>query len=110
MKEEQIQLVNEHISKFAFLPVTRNTVQDRIEDNKHAYGFELFSELQNVVADQTVRCIDIGLLSKCVERSLCEEFQFKGQLVSLLLRLPEQLIPEINKSRSVSLESSTETG
>ena len=52
--EENIDLVDEYEGLLSFLPVFRDAIQDGVKDHQHANGAELFSQLQNVVADQSV--------------------------------------------------------
>lgn len=54
MHEQQVDLVDEDEGLLPALPVLRDPVQDRVEDDEHPDGAELLSEVEDVVADQAV--------------------------------------------------------
>ena len=97
MHEEQIYLVNEDICLLSLLPVPCDAVQNGIKYDKHSYSSELLAEFKNVVANQTVACVDIRLLCKGVERTPREKLKFKRKGMSLRFRLPQEFLPEILK-------------
>lgn len=53
-------------------------VEDRVKNHKHTDRHKLFAEVENVIADKAVVCVQIDLLCKGVERAVCKQLNGKG--------------------------------
>lgn len=64
MHEQQIDLVNKDKCLPSFFPVCRNLIENIIQNDQHTDCSELLSQFQNVIAEQSVACINITLFGK----------------------------------------------
>lgn len=54
MLEKEIDFINKDECLLTFSTVLCNTVQNRVEDDKHTDRHKLFAEVKNVIADKAV--------------------------------------------------------
>ena len=87
MLKEQVDLIDEDESLPALRPVFRDAVQDAVQHHQHADGHQLLSQIQDVVAYETVVCVHIGVLCKGIERTFREKLYRKCYLLRLRLIL-----------------------
>ena len=78
MHEQKIYLINEDKCLPPFFPVCRDLIENVIKNDQHTYCSKLFSQLQNIVADQSVIHVYIGLFGKSIQRSSRKKLKFKS--------------------------------
>ena len=61
-----------------FSTVLCNTVQNRVEDDKHTDRHKLLAEVKNVITDKSVIRINIGWLCKGIQRTVSKQLDSKG--------------------------------
>ena len=66
MLEQKIDFVNENKGVLAFGSVLRNTVENGVENDQHTDRHKLFTEVENIIADQAIVRIHIRMLGKGV--------------------------------------------
>ena len=87
MLEQQIDLVDKDIGFLSLCSVLCNAVENTVHNDKHTERHKMFTEVENIVANQAVVCIDIGFLCKGIERAFDIQLNIKRNIVSLRLRL-----------------------
>ena len=99
MLEQEIDFINEDESLLTFSTVLCNTVQDRVENDKHTDRHKLLAEVKNVITDKTVIRINIGRLCKGVERTVGEQLNGKGDFLCFRFVLFQKLCSKILQGR-----------
>ena len=97
MHEQKVYLIDEQKCLLPFLPVTCDTVQDRIQYDQHTYCSQLLTQFKDVIAYETIVRIDIGLLCKGIERASRKELKLKSQRLCFRFFLLKKFISEIPK-------------
>jgi len=97
--EQKINLVDHNEGAFALCAVLGDAVEDAIKHNQHPDRLELLAQIKDVIADEAVVHVHIRLLGERGQAAVCEQFDGKGQLRRLRLRLPQQLFPEVFERR-----------
>ena len=103
MLEQEIDFINEDEGIFALCTVLCNAVEDGVQYHQHPDGHKLLAEVKDVVADESVVGIHIGVLGKGVQRAVGKQLDGKGDLLRLRLGLFEQLRPEVLQGGNLSL-------
>ena len=85
--EEQVDLIDVHMSVLSFLPVGNNPVKDGIQHDQQAHRLETFAQLLDIIANDPVLRIHIGLMGKDIQAAFCKQFQSQRQPVCFRLRL-----------------------
>ena len=76
--EQEIDFVNEDEGIFALCTILCNAVEDGIQNHQHPDGHKLLAEVKDVVADEPVIGIHIGVLGKGVQRAVGKQLDGKG--------------------------------
>ena len=79
--EEQIDLIDVDMGVFSLSAVLNNAVVNGVQHHQQADGLEVFTQILNVVADDTVAGVDIGLMGKHVQAAGGE--QDEGQTAAV---------------------------
>ena len=103
MLEQEIDFINEDEGIFALCTILCNAVEDGVQYHQHPDGHKLLAEVKDVVADEPVVGIHIGVLGKGVQRAVGKQLDGKGDLLRLRLGLFEQLRPEVLQGGNLSL-------
>ena len=77
------------------LPVANDTVEDAVQHHQQADGLEIFTQVLNVVADDTVAGVDIGLVGEHVQAAGGEQLQRQRNFMGNRLLLPHKVIVEV---------------
>ena len=100
MLEQEVDFINEDESLLTFCTVLCNTVQDRVEDDKHTDRHKLFAEVKNVITYKSVIRINIGRLCEGIQRAVCKQLNSKGDFLCFRLVLFQKLRTEILQGRN----------
>ena len=95
MLEQKIDFINEDECLLTLCTVLCDTVQDRVEDNKHTDRHKLLAEVKNVIADKSVIRINIGRLCEGIQRTVCKQLDSKGDFFCFRFVLIQKLRTEI---------------
>ena len=98
--EKEIDFINKDECLLTFSTVLCNTVQNRVEDDKHTDRHKLFAEVKNVIADKAVICIHIGRLCKGIQRTVSKQLNSKGDFLCFRLVLFQKLRTKILQGRN----------
>lgn len=61
MEKQQVDLIDEDEGLLSGLPVSGHPVQNAVQDHQHTDGHQLLAQFQDVIADQAVCGVHIGL-------------------------------------------------
>ena len=89
----------------ALLSVANDAVEDAVQHHQQADGLEIFTQVLNVVADDTVAGVDIGLMGEHVETAGGEQLQRQRDLVGNRLLLPHEVVIEVFQRGRIALVS-----
>ena len=92
------RFINEDKGLLTFSTVLCNTVQNRVEDDKHTDRHKLLAEVKNVITDKSVIRINIGWLCKGIQRTVSKQLDSKGGFPLLPAR-PVSKAPHENPAR-----------
>ena len=79
----------------ALLPVTDDTVENGVQHDQQAHGFEVLAQILNVKAQQPVIGVDIGLMREHIEGAGGEQLQSQGNIVGGRLFLHHQITVQV---------------
>ena len=102
MLEQEVDFINEDECLLTLSTVLCDTVQDRVENDKHTDRHKLLAEVKNVVTDKSVIRINIGRLCKGVERTVGKQLDGKGDFLCFRFVLFQKLRTEVLQSRNCS--------
>ena len=85
------------------LPVANDTVEDAVQHHQQADGLEVFTQVLNVVADDTVAGVDIGLVGEHVQAAGGEQLQCQRNFMGNRLLLPHKVVIEVFQRGRVAL-------
>ena len=100
MLEQEVDFINEDESLLTLSTVLCDTVQDRIEDDKHTDRHKLLAEVKNVITDKSVIRINIGRLCESIQRTVCKQLDSKGDFLCFRLVLSQKLRTKILQGRN----------
>ena len=95
--EEQVDLIDVHMSVLSFLPVGNDPVKDGIQHDQQAHRLETFAQLLDIIANDPVLRVHIGLMGKDIQAAFCKQFQSQRQPMCFRLRLLEQIVIQIQQ-------------
>ena len=99
MLEKQVNLINEDIGVLAFSSVLSNSVKNGVKNNEHTDRHKLLTKIENVIANQTVVGVNVGLLCKGVKRTVSEQLNGKGDFSCFRFVLLQEFSTEILQGR-----------
>ena len=99
MLEQKIDFVDENKGVLAFGSVLRNTVENGVENDQHTDRHKLFTEVENIIADQAIVRVHIGFLGKGVQAAVGEQLDGKSNFLRFRFRLLQKLCSEILQGR-----------
>ena len=100
MLEKEIDFINKDECLLTFSTVLCNTVQNRVEDDKHTDRHKLFAEVKNVITDKAVIRINIGRLCEGIQRAVCKQLDSKGDFLCFRFVLFQKLCTEVLQGRN----------
>ena len=98
--EQEVDFINEDKGLLTFSTVLCNTVQNRVEDDKHTDRHKLLAEVKNVITDKSVIRINIGWLCKGIQRTVSKQLDSKGDFLCFRLVLFQKLRTKILQGRN----------
>ena len=97
--EKQVNLINEDIGVLAFRSVLSNSVKNGVKNNEHTDRHKLLTKIENVIANQTVVGVNVGLLCKGVKRTVSEQLNGKGDFSCFRFVLLQEFSTEVLQGR-----------
>ncbi len=98
--EQEVDFINEDESLLTLCTVLCDSVQDRVEDDKHTDRHKLFAEVKNVITYKSVIRINIGRLCEGIQRAVSKQLNSKSDFLCFRLILFEKLRTEILQGRN----------
>ena len=99
--QKEVELVHIVAGGLAGRAVLRDTAPDLVLNDQHAELFQLFAELLDVVADQTVLDIDVGTVVEEIQGSFDIDLQRRRHMVGFLFLLLKQCVVKVLQKRHV---------
>ena len=100
MLEQEVDFINKDECLLTLSTVLCNTVQNRVENDKHTDRHKLLAEVKNVITDKSVIRIHIGRLCEGIQRAVSKQLDSKSNFLCFRLVLFQKLRTEILQGRN----------